>query len=106
MEASKKVLTNATARNLEDFKKWLSVYSFSSFHWLYAHHLQPDIDPVTAQTPFFAHENASKWAVLEQWHAYQMERCQHQENNTPLGLLGLLESAGLTGLTGASFKIL
>jgi hypothetical protein len=36
MEASKKALANATARDLEDFKKWLSVYSFSSFHRLCA----------------------------------------------------------------------
>ena len=77
MEASKKALANATARDLEDFKKWLSVYSFSSFHRLYAH-LQPGIDPVTAQTPFFAHENASKWAVPEQWHAYRMQKRQEQ----------------------------
>jgi hypothetical protein len=47
---------------------------------LYAHlsHLQPDIDPVTAQTPFFSRENASKWAVPEQWHAYRIERRQEQ----------------------------
>ena len=79
LETSKRALAKATARDLEDFKKWLGTYSFTglltsissesvtcSLRW----YLQLDIDPVTAKTPFFAPENATKWAVLEQWHTF------------------------------------
>jgi hypothetical protein len=79
LEASKRALAKATVRDLEDFKKWLSTYSFSLFLQSHAH-LQPDIDPVTAKTPFFAHENAAKWAVPEQWHTYWMVRCHEQRH--------------------------
>ena len=34
LEASKRALAKATVRNLEDFKKWLSMCLFSLlFHW-------------------------------------------------------------------------
>ena len=54
LEASKRALAKATARDLEDFKKWLGTYySFrllvfrpSRSYESYAH-LQLDIDPVT-----------------------------------------------------------
>jgi hypothetical protein len=46
--------------------------------------LQLDIDPVTAKTPFFAPENATKWAVSEQWHTYWMERRQEQRHTLSL----------------------
>lgn len=81
LEASKKALAKATVRDLEDFKKWLGTYTFSQFHWSPAYaHLRLDIDPVTAKTPFFAPENATKWAVLEQWHTYWVKRRQDQRH--------------------------
>ena len=81
VETSKRALANATARDLEEFKKWLSTYSPAVFHLSHAHPgLQPDIDPVAAKTPFFAHENAAKWVVLEQWHTYRMQRRHEQRH--------------------------
>ena len=38
-----------------------------------AAHLFSEIDPETASSPFFANENAARWAVLEQWHQYYLE---------------------------------
>jgi hypothetical protein len=35
-----------------------------------------EIEPETAKMPFFARENVEKWVVLEQWHAYLMEKRQ------------------------------
>lgn len=77
LETSKRALAKATARDLEEFKKWLSKYSFSLLHKSHAY-LQTDIDPLTAKTPFFADENAAKWAVPEQWHTYWMQRRHEQ----------------------------
>jgi hypothetical protein len=81
-EASKRALANATARDLESFKRWLGTYllfiqseSISLFSYA---HLQPDIDPVAAKTPFFAPENAAKWAVPEQWHVYWTDMRREQ----------------------------
>jgi hypothetical protein len=89
LETSKRALAKATARDLEDFKKWLGTYSFTglltiissesvtcSLQW----YLQLDIDPVTAKTPFFAPENATKWAVSEQWHTFWTKRRQEQRH--------------------------
>jgi hypothetical protein len=83
LEASKRALAKATARDLENFKKWLGMYTFrvGQFYpsWSHAHlRVQPDIDPDTAKTAFFAPENVTKWAVLEQWHTYWMKRRQEQ----------------------------
>jgi hypothetical protein len=52
--------------------------------------LQLDIDPVTAKTPFFAPENATKWAVSEQWHTYWTKRRQEQRH--ALSLSGAVTS--------------
>lgn len=79
LEASKRALENATARELEIFKKWLGTYSFHIFNRSHAHR-RPGIDPVAAKTPFFAPENAAKWVVQEQWHVYWMERRREQRH--------------------------
>ena len=98
LEASKRALAKATARDLEDFKKWLGTYY--SFRLLVfrpsrSHaHLQLDIDPVTAKTPFFAPENATKWAVSEQWHTYWMKRRQEQHH-----ALSLSGASAVTSVT-------
>ena len=54
-------------------------------------HLRPGIDPVAAKTPFLAPENAAKWAVLEQWHVYWMER--HLEQRHALSQSGAANSS-------------
>ena len=62
-------------------------------------HLQPDNDPVTAKTPFFAHENAAKWAVPQQWYTYWMER--HHSGLTHDAVHAAAVSSQATGSNGS-----
>ena len=55
------------------------------------------VDSLITHTPHNAYS-----LITHNFGSYQT----HQENNTLLGSLELLESAGLTGLTRASFKFL
>ena len=78
------------------FNRWLRRYA-SSFNFSCL---------CVDQYPFlghFWHSIYRGWGVSGiNW----LEGHSHQENNTLLGLLELLETAGLTGLTRASFKFL
>jgi len=72
--------------------------SYPSRHHTRVLHRRSDMEPAfhTVHPPRYRRYHLS---VIR-----PVQRDQHQENNMLLGLLELLESAGLTGLTGASLK--
>ena len=66
LEASKRAVTKATVRDLEDFKEWLGLYIIHSVYFYWSHaYLQVDIDPETAKTPLFCTRKCRQMGSFE-----------------------------------------